>query len=152
MKKERHHQLVPLLCAISCIAGGCNLDGNKIEASIREKFAADGIELTSIDCPDDRKQAQGDEFDCQGKSELGDAFLVHVKQTNDQGTVSWTFDGVIVDPKRLFKGAFDCGDKKFIAVKGTKMTCKLRERSVDLVFIDDKGGLDESSVKALVEQ
>lgn len=135
---------------------GCNIQPEKIETSIKEKLAEDDVELESIKCPAGKKIEKGGTFECQGTSSLGDDFVVNVEQTDAQGSISWELVGRIIDPKQLSKNArdklgleLDCGKKKFIAVKGTKLECKAKGQDVVLKFKDDEGDIDASALEAL---
>jgi hypothetical protein len=135
---------------------GCNVQHEKVEASIKEKLAEDDVELESIKCPSDKKLEKGGTFECQGTSSKGDDFVVTVEQTDAQGSISWQLVGRIIDPKQISKNAkdklgieLDCGKKKFIAVKGTKLPCKANGKDLVLKFKDDEGDIDATALEQL---
>src|SRR5256885_12040299 len=92
------------LLALAFLTGcGNTIDAGKVEASITSKLATQGITATAS-CPGGRAAKAGDKFDCELKQD-GATFTVHVEQTDDQGTVSWKLDGLVLDTKTIVDDA-----------------------------------------------
>lgn len=132
----------------------CKLDTERVEASVRSELGEKGIEVKSVDCPDDRPQQSGDAFECKGETAAGGPFTVKVTQ-GDGGTVKWTVVGRVFDSEAYSRELgsrlglqLDCGKSKIIAVKGTKLTCTWAGKSTELVFADDEGNIDADFKKA----
>jgi hypothetical protein len=142
MRNARFLGRLAVVSSLAWLLAGCTIDPKKVEQSIRDTFEADDVEIDSIECPKNEKMKEGAKFECEGTSGLGDSFVVKVKQTDGSGTIKWELEGRIMDPKEVAKktnGLVDCGKKKFIAVKGTKMKCKEGGAEVTYKFTDDEG-------------
>jgi hypothetical protein len=70
------------------------LNDEAIEANIREEVPRQAnVNLTEVDCPDDRPIRQGDVFECTAITEDGRTLTITVTQNDDQGNVNWEVTG-----------------------------------------------------------
>jgi hypothetical protein len=77
-------------CSAEFSVGGDRLDTELLEEQIAQGVADQlGVQLTSVECPDDVAVEAGDEFECTWTDEAGDSGPVRVIQEDDQGNVSW---------------------------------------------------------------
>lgn len=150
--------LVGLMLAAGsgALASGCTIQADMVEDSIKDELKKKDVEVDKITCPKGEKLKDGATFECKGTSDQGDDFVVKVKQTDSKGSIKWDLEGRIVDPEEFADDAkknlgfkVDCGKKKFIAVKGTKMKCKADGKTATVTFKDDEGKIDASELEAL---
>ena len=104
-------QLAPLVAlALPLLAAGCGmsigdktLDTGKLEQTIREGAGDGTIEVTSVDCPDDVEVASGTTFECRLLASDGTSAKVVVRQTDDDGNVTWRIvpDRKLLDTEKL---------------------------------------------------
>lgn len=83
---------------------GCSktIDEAKLQDTIRDKVAADqGITLTSVSCPKDRKAKTGDIFQCTATTDSGATITFDVTQTSDNGDVKYDSKDVYIPPAGL---------------------------------------------------
>ena len=151
--RKRLLLVLPLLSACS------QFDGAKLEAAIKSKFESEKVAVREVKCPANRELKAADSFTCEGVSGLGDKFTVKVTQKDDQGNVNWELDGKIFDPVEYSEKALrhftnnrkvDCGSERFIAVKGTKMTCTVEGGKSATVEFKEDGSLDADGLMALI--
>ena len=137
-----------------------HLDHAKVEDSIKTALSAKGVTVKSVDCPADRAVKSGDEFTCSGIDSDGDALVFRVTETDDQGTISWKMDGMIIDQSKLGEGIQDkvghaadvqCASKTLIMKVGESFTCPAtvngKAEHVELTLQDDKGDVAWKLVK-----
>jgi hypothetical protein len=129
--------------------GACKVPGGKVEENIKDYFKDEGVELTSIKCPSDIKLKEGTTFECTGESDLGDEFTIEGKVTDGQGSFKWELVGKVGKYAEIEKNlektgasSAKCGKGKFIAVKGTKVKCKVDGEELTVKFTDNEGNVD----------
>lgn len=129
-----------LLLAVLLPSGCKRLNLRKLEelvsSSIQEKT---GVAVTSVTCPEERDLKADDEFECTLVVEGNRTFRVNVKQTDDDGNVSWSVPQIL-DPTVLAETLaakvreraeggeveVDCGTRSILADKGATFTCAVR--------------------------
>jgi hypothetical protein len=95
------------------------------------------------------KLAKDGKFECKAEDSNGTSFIVNVTQKDQQGSIEWKQQGKIFEPAKFAsslkeeKGVdADCGSKNVVAVKGSKVECKLAGKgTVTVNFTDDEGAL-----------
>jgi len=86
--------IVPLI-VLGAVLAGCTsqLDTDKAEREIKKGIAEQtGVEVKSVECPDEVETEEGDTFECTAVAESGDEVSVKVTQTDDEGNVNWELD------------------------------------------------------------
>ena len=81
------------------VFAGCTgqrvVDTEALEANIASEIEAQaGFAPTSVSCPEDVPAQEGDTFNCTVTAEDGSSANVSVRQTDDQGSVTWEVDSV----------------------------------------------------------
>lgn len=76
-----------LLVLLVSGCGETTIDASKVEDEVRELAEKEDVEVESVECPEDRKAEDGDEFDCDLETEDGVKFEAEVEQTSDDGDV-----------------------------------------------------------------
>jgi hypothetical protein len=89
-----------LLCVVvAAVACSKSLDVGGLETELgnqlNTKLDVTGI---TVDCPDDIKAEAGGEFDCTGTVPDAGTLTIHVKQSDDEGHVTWKVVGVATGP------------------------------------------------------
>lgn len=81
-----------VLLALALAAIGCTktLDSGGLESELATQLNTQ-LETTGItvDCPEDVKAESGNEFVCTGTVSTGESLTINVKQTDDEGHVTW---------------------------------------------------------------
>ena len=141
--------------------GDKTLDTGKLEQTIREGAGDGTIEVTSVDCPDDVEVASGTTFECRLLASDGTSAKVVVRQTDDDGNVTWRIvpDRKLLDTEKLETtiragieeqtGAkvegVDCPDSIALAKDGTfRCTANVEGgamKVVEVVQNDDRGNV-----------
>jgi hypothetical protein len=81
-------------CSFEASIGESGLDMDKLEDSIFEGIEEQtGVELESVDCPDEMDQEEGLNFECKATATDGESVQVRVVQTDDEGNVDWEIIG-----------------------------------------------------------
>ena len=161
--------LVLGLLATALVAAGCGsdtVDSGKVESGIEQDLSSPTAPVTSVSCPDDVEEDEGDTFSCSAKLEGGGKAKVKVTQTNNVNSFTYAFEpGTLVltddtvEPlleKDLAANGVpgttaDCPDT--IKVKaGETVTCTAtgsggRQTDLTFTFTSDDGTIDESSVE-----
>jgi hypothetical protein len=87
---------LPLLvgaCSFSASVGG-NLATDKVETEILNGIEAQTeAEIDSVECPDEVKMEQGNDFECTATDSQGNSAQVQVTQTDDEGNINWELNG-----------------------------------------------------------
>ena len=128
------------LSAVLLVPTGCKrLDLRKLEELVSSSIEVKtGVDVTSVTCPEKRDLKVDDEFQCTLVMEGDRTFRVNIKQTDDDGNVSWSVPQIL-DPAILAEtlaakvrerteGEFevDCGTRSILADKGATFTCVVR--------------------------
>lgn len=89
MKLFRILTLIAALFAVFALAacGDTTLDTAKVEDEVQELAEDEDIEVDKVECPDDVKAKDGDEFECDVETEDGVDFEAEVEQTSSDGDV-----------------------------------------------------------------
>ena len=86
--------LAALLVFAGCTAQRV-VDTEALEANIASEIESQaGFTPTSVSCPEDVPAQEGDTFSCTVTAEDGSSANVTVRQTDDQGSVTWEVDSV----------------------------------------------------------
>jgi hypothetical protein len=83
---------VVLLAGCSASVGTSKtLDTSKLEDEIQSGIESkvQGVDVTSVSCPDDVEIKQGGKFTCTATASTGASRTVDVTMTDDQGNVHW---------------------------------------------------------------
>jgi uncharacterized protein DUF4333 len=67
----------------------------QIEDQLNTKLGTTGI---TVECPDDVKAEEGNEFDCTGTVPDSGTLTIHVKQTDSDGHVTWEVTDAATGP------------------------------------------------------
>jgi hypothetical protein len=82
--------LVVLLGACQVSVSDNKLDADKLELEVGRGIEEQtGIQVESVDCPDDVQIQAGDTFTCTVRAEDGSTAPVDVTQQDDEGNVTW---------------------------------------------------------------
>jgi hypothetical protein len=82
--------LVVLLGACQVSVSDDTLDADKLELEVGRGIEEQtGIQVESVDCPDDVQIQAGDTFTCTVTAEDGSTAPVDVTQQDDEGNVTW---------------------------------------------------------------
>jgi hypothetical protein len=90
-----------VLLGIAVVAVACSktLDTAGLQTQIADqlnnKLDTSGI---TVECPDDVKAEAGNEFDCTGTVPDSGTLTIHVKQTDDDGHVTWEVTDAATGP------------------------------------------------------
>ncbi len=78
------------LVAVIALAG-CekSLETDSIEPQIKDTLTAQGLKVSSVDCPGDVTAKKGEKFECEVKTSDGETTKVEVTQTDDDGRVTY---------------------------------------------------------------
>ena len=89
MKLSRILTLIAALFAVVTLAacGDTTLDTAKVEDEVQELAEGEDIEVDKVECPEDVKAEDGDEFECDVETEDGVDFEAEVEQTSSDGDV-----------------------------------------------------------------
>jgi len=147
------------------LAAGCSdeIDDSKLEDSIMEQAeeAFEGYEIGAVDCPEDVKLEEGDQFDCD--LEIEDATLtIEVTQENDEGDVSIDQVEALISVEKVvevitsglaeqsgLEVSVDCGDDTLLAVDpGDDFECAAEavdgsdSATVNVTVVDVDGNIE----------
>jgi hypothetical protein len=82
------------LGAVGLLAAACGpsvLDDAKLQDAIATGFKTQtGVQVSSVDCPEDQKIATGATFNCTLTAADGTTYTIAVTQTDDKGNVHWS--------------------------------------------------------------
>lgn len=140
--------------------GGLNME--KLEKTIQTDLQAQiKIPISSVECPEERDQKQGDEFECIAKGDQNSEFKITVTQKDDDGNVDWNLVSAtnvinldIVESQIIesleqqtgVTGVVNCGEQQLmVATKGTTFECQGKSDRGEVVTItveveDEQGG------------
>ncbi|HEX8052630.1 MAG TPA: DUF4333 domain-containing protein [Thermoleophilaceae bacterium] len=85
-----------LACAALGVFAGCGeatLDSKSAEDQITEKSKAQGLEVKSVDCPDDIKAKKGEKGTCELTTAAGDKADVKLTMLDDDGKFEFEVQG-----------------------------------------------------------
>jgi hypothetical protein len=89
--------------ALLCLLVGCKqIDASKVEDSIKEGLAEKKLIVKSVSCPEGKTLKKGDKFQCT--AETDQHLVIDVDQQDDEGSIKWQLQGVILDEKVLGDG------------------------------------------------
>jgi hypothetical protein len=90
-----------VLLGIAVVAVACSktLDTAGLQTQIADQLNTQ-LDTTGItvECPDDVKAETGNEFDCTGTVPDSGTLTIHVKQTDDEGHVTWEVTDAATGP------------------------------------------------------
>lgn len=93
----RYRLLVPVLAVAALAGAGCGdkkLDTGKLEDRIKDGIQKQaGVQIRSVDCPDDVTVKKGDTFNCRATTTSGQTATVKVTQQDDEGNVNYQVGG-----------------------------------------------------------
>lgn len=150
-----------LAVLLGILASGCTptMDHTALASSLKTKLEAEGVTVNSMTCPSDRPMKKDDTFTCQGVSGKGDAFTMTVTQTDDAGNFNAELDGKVFDPAAFSDQALqhftnnrkvDCGRDRFIAVKGTELSCAVEGGKSATLTFGEGGKLPDGEVDKII--
>jgi hypothetical protein len=88
-----HTRPAPLLLAATLAlasCGGQQLDTGKAENAIKTGITQQtGVQVGSVECPNEVELKQGNNFQCTATDARGNKAPVGVTQTDDQGNINW---------------------------------------------------------------
>lgn len=84
-----------VLAGCSVSIGGLDTDtlAEQIEAEIETQ--APGVDIVSVECPDNVQPQSGDVFTCRATAGDGSVGTIEVTQTDDEGNVTWEVTDVM---------------------------------------------------------
>src|SRR5256885_16007018 len=148
--------------ALLCLVLGCRqIDASKVEDSIKEGLAEKKLVVKSVSCPEGKSAKKGDKFQCT--AETDQHLVIDVDQTDDDGTIKWQLQGVILDEKVLGDGletqigqGIDVACPAKITVKkvGESFECATThpDGKISIVVKDDDGHLDYKLTPSLFKE
>jgi hypothetical protein len=93
--------LVGLSIVLAVGAAGCSgdtvIDATKVQDAIVQQAADGGLALTAVDCPEDRRAAEGDTFSCTATLDSGEVITVDATQTDDDGSLTLEQVEAVID-------------------------------------------------------
>jgi Domain of unknown function (DUF4333) len=99
MRSRWARAAVLLGIAVFAVACSKTLDTAGLQTQIADqlntKLDTEGI---TVECPDDVKAEAGSEFDCTGTVPDSGTLTIHVKQTDDEGHVTWEVTDAATGP------------------------------------------------------
>lgn len=142
MTRLAHALLLTTLVGVGGVLGvACSneIDDSKLEDSIMEQAeeAFEGYDIGEVDCPEDVKLEEGDQFDCD--LEIEDATVtIEVTQEDDDGNVTIEQAEAVLDVERIVdvvtagiaeqtgvEVTVDCGDDALLALEpGEDFECQ----------------------------
>jgi hypothetical protein len=134
------------------VACGEKLNARKAESVIRDdlntRFAAQGLSIVAVSCPEQVRMKQGNGFTCQAQFEGGGTLPVDVAQSDDKGTIEWTVKrrlllGSVVEKQIVDRAqssgqqiAVSCGDRVRVVVPHAKFQCMGKDAAGQLLVFD----------------
>lgn len=74
-------------CSVS--VGGSDLNTDALEDEIVTGIQEQADVAVTVDCPDDIKIEEGNEFTCTAEDDQGTTHTIDITQDDDEGNVSW---------------------------------------------------------------
>ena len=157
MLRLRNHAVVVAVAALTVIGCQSQIDHTKLESSIRDELKTKGVTMFALTCPDKLATKAGTTFKCTGTDDQGTAVSFDVTMKDEQGRVSWTLDGKLIDMQKLGddmearmstdkKVDVKCPTKTMIAKKGCAFSCDAtvdgKATKIAFTCTDDQGNLD----------
>src|SRR4051794_1853513 len=91
-----------LLIVVVVVGCKTQIDPDKVESSIKDGLAEKKLVVKSVSCPDGKPAKKGDKFQCT--AETDQHLVIDVDEQDDEGTIKWQLQGVILDEKVLGDG------------------------------------------------
>ena len=146
---------LPLVLAACPFGGPSTVDKAHVEQSIRSGFAAKGVTLRSIECPQGMPLVPGSTFNCTVRDEAESA-TVMVTVKDRTGAVDWKLDGEVLDLMKVGDNLeqqiqaktgkhvdVQCPSKSIILKSGRRFTCNAtndgKQEKIDIVLTDNQG-------------
>lgn len=142
-------------------ACGGTLDTGELEDQTSQAIADDiGVQVDSVDCPDDIEAKAGSRFTCTATAADGTTASVEVVQTDDEGNVQISAELVNIpsiesELVQQIGGAatVDCPDSLIVASKGTTFTCDATDEDgttgkIEVTFQNDQGRFTADVISA----
>jgi hypothetical protein len=116
--------VIPAVLAAGCSVSVGGLDPEKVEAAIVEGVREQtGIELTSVECPEDIESEAGATFICTGSDDADNSATIDVTQDDDEGNVSWNLRAYAPDDMAELEAQIAQGLTEQTGIEPSDVTC-----------------------------